>query len=63
MCKFKSNRYAATAITETVRQELQFLDETVKVTAVTPGLVESDIVYVSFLNNCPSLVYLNLIKF
>lgn len=43
---FTKFRYAATAITECVRQELQFLDETVKVTSITPGLVQSDLVYV-----------------
>lgn len=44
MINFK--RYASTAITECVRQELQFLDETVKVTSITPGLVQDDIVFV-----------------
>lgn len=37
-------RYAAVAITECVRQELLFLNETVKITAVSPGLIESDII-------------------
>lgn len=37
-------RYAAVAITECVRQELLFLNETVKITAISPGLIESDII-------------------
>jgi len=41
---YPASKYAATAITECVRQELLFLNETVKITAVSPGLIESDIV-------------------
>ncbi|CAG9808141.1 unnamed protein product [Chironomus riparius] len=40
---YPASKYAAVAITESIRQELLFLDETVKVTSLTPGLVECDI--------------------
>ena len=40
---YPASKYAATAITECVRQELLFLNEAVKITAISPGLVESDI--------------------
>ncbi|KAG5672099.1 hypothetical protein PVAND_002254 [Polypedilum vanderplanki] len=42
---YPASKYASTAITECVRQELLFLDETVKVTSISPGLVESDIIH------------------
>jgi NADP+-dependent farnesol dehydrogenase len=33
-------RHAATAITECIRQEFQYLYQDVKITAISPGLVE-----------------------
>lgn len=37
---YPASRHASTAITECLRQEFQFLYENVKITAISPGLVE-----------------------
>lgn len=38
-------RHSAKAITECVRQELLYMDENVKITAISPGLVENDTIH------------------
>lgn len=39
---FPASKFAVTAITECVRQELEYLDAKIKISCVSPGLVEND---------------------
>lgn len=41
---YPASKYAVTAITECIRQELVYLESMIKVTSISPGLVEDDIV-------------------
>lgn len=41
---YPASKYAVTAITECIRQELIYLETTIKVSSISPGLVDGDIV-------------------
>ncbi|XP_055628702.1 farnesol dehydrogenase-like [Toxorhynchites rutilus septentrionalis] len=41
---YPASKYAVTAITECIRQELIYLDSHIKVSSISPGLVEGDLV-------------------
>lgn len=40
---YHASKYAVTALTESLRQELTFLKTKIRVTSISPGLVESEI--------------------
>jgi len=41
---YPAGKYSAKAITECIRQELNYFEEPVKITAISPGLIESDVI-------------------
>jgi len=41
---YPAGKYSAKAITECIRQELNYMDEPIKITAISPGLIDSDVI-------------------
>lgn len=44
---YPASKHAVTALTESLRQELNFLKTKIKVTSVSPGVVETEIIQAS----------------
>ncbi|KAL1374586.1 hypothetical protein pipiens_004867 [Culex pipiens pipiens] len=59
---YPASKYAVTAITECIRQELVYLDSQVKVSSISPGLVEGDIVATHTINENDLVKYMPKLK-
>uniref|UniRef100_A0A182IVL1 Dehydrogenase n=1 Tax=Anopheles atroparvus TaxID=41427 RepID=A0A182IVL1_ANOAO len=59
---YPASKYAVTAITECIRQELIYLDSGCKVTSISPGLVEGDILSTVSANENEIVKYMPKLK-